>query len=58
VQASAAAILIYPIIDLTAAAIFLLGTRVVVSWSYGEEAGQKADPGPKSPQDLVNPGAK
>ena len=42
-QAGAAAMLIYAILDLTLAAVFLLWTRAVVSWSYGDEVAAPGD---------------
>lgn len=42
---STAAYLIYAVIDFALAAIFLLWTRAVVSWSYGEEVDTPRSPG-------------
>ena len=41
---SASAHLIYAMLDFGLAALFLLGTRTIVDWSYGEEPGGTADP--------------
>jgi hypothetical protein len=38
-QDSAAANLIYATIDFSLAAFFLLWTRVIVAWSYGDQGG-------------------
>jgi hypothetical protein len=40
VRAAAAANLIYAVIDFSLAAFFLLWTRVVVAWNYGETQGE------------------
>ncbi len=45
---SAAANLIYATLDFGLAAFFLLWTRVIVAWSYGEQPGTASDAGTKS----------